>query len=424
MKSGSIRSLYISYFGLREPLVQTQVLPYLRGLSESGVAVWLMTFEPELKRSWNAVEITRSREQLASQGIRWSCLPYHKRPTLPATLFDIARGTASASRLIRRERIGLLHARGYVPAAMAALAKRIAGGRMIFDVRGFMPEEYVDAGLWPENGLLYRLTKRAERALIKTSDGFVVLTERARAIFKTSRNAASKPIEVIPCCVDFDRFDAANIISREAIRSELGIGDDRKVLIYVGALGGWYLTNEMTSFIAAAYKRDHRTYTLIVTQSEPSMISGPLKQAGVSPRDFSVTKAAPDRVPLYLKASDIALSFIKTCYSKVASSPTKIAEYLASGLPVLSNAGIGDLDELIEANRVGVILRGFSNDAYAEALDRVDALRSESDCGARCRKTARRCFDLDSVGTMRYRKLYDAVALKQRTQAASCEAAL
>ena len=39
-----MKSLYLCYFGLREPLVQTQVLPYLRGVSASGVEVTLLTF--------------------------------------------------------------------------------------------------------------------------------------------------------------------------------------------------------------------------------------------------------------------------------------------------------------------------------------------------------------------------------------------
>ena len=41
-----IRSLYICYFGVREPLVQTQVLPYLRELvDELSLEVHLLTFE-------------------------------------------------------------------------------------------------------------------------------------------------------------------------------------------------------------------------------------------------------------------------------------------------------------------------------------------------------------------------------------------
>ena len=42
-----VHSLYICYFGLREPLVQTQVLPYLRELVAGGVKMSLLTFEPQ-----------------------------------------------------------------------------------------------------------------------------------------------------------------------------------------------------------------------------------------------------------------------------------------------------------------------------------------------------------------------------------------
>ncbi len=424
MKNVPIRSLYISYFGLREPLVQTQVLPYLRTLSESGVDIWLMTFEPRMKTAWTGRDINEWRERLNGAGIRWIGLPYHKRPTLPATLFDIARGALTASRVKRKQKLDLFHARGYVPAAMAALAKWISGGRMIFDVRGLMPEEYVDAGVWPENGLLYRLTKRAEAKLINAADGFVVLTEKARGIIAGHAGARNKPVEVIPCCVDFDRFNAANVISKEAIRAELRIAEDRRVLVYAGALGGWYLTDEMARFIATAMRQDPKSYALIITQSDPAIITDRLKRAGVGARDFSVSRVAPERAPLYLKAADIALSFIKPCYSKLASSPTKIAEYLASGLPVVCNAGVGDLDELIEVNRVGVILSAFNSDAYIEALRKVEALSREDDFAARCRETARRQFDLQAVGAKRYRNLYERVMRNRSAGAAAYKAAL
>src|SRR5687768_7432269 len=41
------------------------------------------------------------------------------------------------------------------------------------------------------------------------------------------------------------------------------------------------------------------------------------------------------RRPSYLSAADAGLSFIKSCFSKIASSPTKNAEYLACGLRTL-----------------------------------------------------------------------------------------
>src|SRR5262245_5821610 len=110
-----MRTLYICYFGLREPLAQTQVLPYLRELSRGGVEVHLLTFEPGGNRGWNESEREAWRGRLDSQGIRWRSLAYHKRPSLPATIYDITAGALTAIRLIRRGRIDVAHARGYVP---------------------------------------------------------------------------------------------------------------------------------------------------------------------------------------------------------------------------------------------------------------------------------------------------------------------
>src|SRR5688572_2694381 len=106
-----IRTLYLCYFGLREPLVQTQVLPYLRQLSQTGVDVGLLTFEPYNEQVSAAREVDRWRTQLKTDGIHWYFLRYHKRPSLPATLYDIAAGAWFVSALARRNRIDVLHGR-------------------------------------------------------------------------------------------------------------------------------------------------------------------------------------------------------------------------------------------------------------------------------------------------------------------------
>lgn len=97
------RTLYLCYFGLREPLVQTQVLPYLREIIKGGYEVFLLTFEPEFDSRWSVGKINEEKARLAGEGIRWFCLPYHKRPTLPATLYDIAAGARLAAKLVRTQ---------------------------------------------------------------------------------------------------------------------------------------------------------------------------------------------------------------------------------------------------------------------------------------------------------------------------------
>jgi glycosyltransferase involved in cell wall biosynthesis len=403
----SVSTLYLCYFGLREPLVQTQVLPYLRELVAGGVRVSLLTFETRPSESWTPEELESERARLEAQGIRWHWRVYHKRPSLPATLYDVAAGARVASSLRKRGEADVFHARSHVAALMAALAKRRRGGRMLFDIRGFMPEEYADAGVWPKDGALYRGVKVVERSLMRSADAFVVLTEKAREILFHGRDEADgRPVEVIPCCVDTERFRAADAFTREAVREELGIDAGRRVFVYVGALGGWYLTDEMAALLARAHADDPRTFTLVLTQSPPEMIADSLRARGVSDEDFLIRRAAPRDVPRYLKAADAAVSFIKPCYSKLSSSPTKLAEYLAAGLPVVCNAGVGDVDAVVEGERVGVIVRELSAEAYGAALREVEALGREPGIADRCRDAARRRFDLTTVGGPRYRRLY------------------
>lgn len=397
-----MHSLYICYFGVREPLVQTQVLPYLRQLVKGEAKISLLTFEPTSDEGDG--EFRQIKEQLAREGIDWFHLRYHKRPSLPATLFDITAGGLMAARLVRTHGVELLHARSHVAAAMALFAKRITGVPFIFDIRGFLPEEYTDAGVWPANGHLYRVTKSAERRLMKAADAFVVLTEKARRILFPP-SATHKPVEVIPCCVDFDRFQVADSLSREAVREELGVSG-RRVFVYLGALDGWYLTDELADFLALATQEDPNAFLLILTQSAPQLIESRLNERGVNALDYRVKRVSPTDVPRYLKACDVAVSFIKPCFSKQASSPTKIAEYLISGLPVVSNAGIGDLDELIEGERVGVLVHDFSTDDYRRALKTLRELEKDPALADRCRASAKTSFDLETVGGARYRRLY------------------
>ncbi len=393
-------SLYICYFGLREPLVQTQVLPYLREIAGGGVRMSLLTFEPDLHRRWDAGSIAEWRQRLREEGIEWHMLPYHRRPSLPATLWDIAAGAWRAAAIARRERVDIFHGRSHVGATIGALAKRLTPGtRLIFDIRGLLAEEYVDSGNWRAGGLLYRLTKAVERRLLRSADGFVVLTEGAReALFP---NGAAQPLEVIPCCTDPERFASAP-------RAELGL-TDRLVFVYAGSLGGYYLVREMAEFLAAAREIDRRVFALVLTQASPEPVTAELERAGFSRDDYRVIKAAPEEVPRYLRAADVGIAFVQPSVARRASSPTKYAEYLAAGLPVVATAGVGDLDAQTERGRVGVLLDRWDKSAYRDAFRTIEELRRDPQLAERCRAEARARYDLREVGGARYRRLYERV---------------
>jgi glycosyltransferase involved in cell wall biosynthesis len=398
----TLRALYICYLSLTDPLVHSQVVAYLEGLARRGHTIHLLTFEPDLDPDVAAA----LEEDLRGRGIAWHTLRYHKRPSLPATIYDALVGAATAVRIVRRHRLQAIHARSHVPAAMALLARRVTRSRLIFDLRGLMAEEYVDAGRWREGGVPFRITKRVEAAAIRAADAMVVLTERVRAYLFADQ--PSPPLEVIPCCADIDAIEARHG-TRAATHEELDTGE-RPVLLYVGKFTGWYMESEMIDFFAVAREELPGLLLVIVTQAEPEPVLEALAAQGIDREDFRMTKSPPEEIGRYLAAADAGIAFIKPCLSKISSSPTKLGEYLAGGLPVVSGPGIGDVDELLSEDTVGVVVDEFTPDAYRGAARRLRELLGDSTTPERCRALARRRLSLDAVGIPRYDQVYRGVA--------------
>ncbi len=145
--------LYISYNGMLDPLGQSQVLPYLRELSKLGLQFTLLSFErPAAFSSEGTARRDELRKQLTAEGIEWHALRYHQKPTLPATVYDVRRGVRYAKRLVRSQKIEMVHARSHIAAAIALRLKKRFGLKMIFDLRGLMADEYVDADHWRQGG--------------------------------------------------------------------------------------------------------------------------------------------------------------------------------------------------------------------------------------------------------------------------------
>jgi glycosyltransferase involved in cell wall biosynthesis len=300
---------------------------------------------------------------------------------------------ALAKALARRPRI--LHARSYLPAAVAQVASALSPGtRFLFDVRGLLGEEYVDAGHWTSESWRYKVLKRVERRLFARADAVVVLTARHRSFLHDDARLVPKetPIEVIPTCVDVGRF-SPSAEGRARWRRELGAGD-RFVLVYAGTLGAWYREEEMVRFYA------------LFTHSPTDRFERALADAMVPREEVVVRRVPPGDMPAALAAADAAVSFITPCFSKLGSSPTKTAEYLAMGLSTVLNRGIGDTNELIDEVPAVIDAGGLGPEDLERAAERlaaadVSALRE----GAR--RAAVERFSIEDVGIPRYVRLYE-----------------
>ena len=399
------RSLYICYLTLADPLVRTQVVAYLAGLTERGHKIHLLTFETELSRARRR----QLRAEMAALGIQWHGLRYHKRPSLPATIYDTFAGAAAATWLVRRHRLEVVHARSHVPLAMALLGRPLARARIIFDIRGLLADEYADAGRWAREGAPNRLTTWIQDVGLRRANGFVVLTDAVRRQL-WGHQKPPKYLQVIPCCVDFARLAPGDA----DVRVELGIGDG-PLMIYVGKLTGVYMDREMADFFATARRARPELKLLVLTQSPADSIIEELRRAHVPENAYRVTSAAAGEVGDYLAAADFAICFCHPKPSLVAASPTKIGEYLAAGLPVVSGPRVGDTDTILREERAGVVLTDFTDAAYARAATEILALADDPASRARCREVAERVFSLRNVGIPRYDALYRQLAAVDRT---------
>jgi glycosyltransferase involved in cell wall biosynthesis len=404
------RTLFISYNGMLEPLGQTQVIPYLSELAKDGVRVTLLSFEkPKAFTEEGVAQCEQLREKLKSRGIEWHWLPYHQRPSLPATAYDVWAGIRYARKLVKQNQIELVHARGHIPATIALSLKKHHGVKMIFDLRGLMAEEYVDAEHWRKDSLPYRLTKATERRVLYATDAIVTLTDRIWPIIREWEGLKGRRLhhEVIPCCVDLDVFDYSTE-QRQKLRRELGL-DEQLTLVYSGSLDGWYLTAKMADFFASFVRRHNDAHLMWLTTGSKERVKALMSERGIGESNYSVRAVASAEVPRYLSAADIGLSFIKPCFSKLASSPTKNGEYLACGLPLVLNAGIGDSDALVKEWKAGALIEEFNEQAYERAASEIESMLKSSDVRSRMRQVAKDVFDLETVAGERYASLYERV---------------
>jgi glycosyltransferase involved in cell wall biosynthesis len=385
--------LYVSYDGMLEPLGQSQVLAYLERLAER-YAVTLLSFEKKADLA-DAARLAAVRRRIEQAGIEWTRLRYHKAPSAPATAFDIAAGTVAALRLARRRRAEIVHARSYIAALIGLAVKRATGARLLFDMRGLWADERVDAGWWPRGGRLYRVAKGIERRLLRGADHIVTLTQAAaREIASFPYLAGSAPISVIPTCADLDRF---------APEGPKAAGPP--VLGFVGTASAWSMVPELLRFHGLLVEREPAARLLIVNRHEQDYIGACIKDAGTDRERVEIVAADHDAVPGLIRRMTIGTALKQPSYSQLGCAPTKLAEYLGCGIPVLVNRGIGDVAEIVTGHQVGVVLDGFEEADLRAGVERMLALLADPDLPRRCRSAAEAIFSLDR-GVAAYDSVY------------------
>ena len=377
--------IYITYDGIDEPLGRSQVLAYLLHLART-CDIHLISFEKSLENFAELNSLT------AAANISWIPLTYTASPPVLSTAHDVRRGIR-AIRRARRELKGpvILHARSYVPALMAVRSGLDAETRFLFDIRGFWADERIEAGLW-RKGSLYRTAKRYEREFFANADAVVTLTKRSTAVIEDWLGARRVPVTVIPTCVDLERFSVVLDRNDEPPRS-----------VWLGSTIGWY------DFEAGTRIADLLGFDLLVVTRDQAAA-----RSALGDRQGSLRSAEPNTVPAMLRSGDVGLCTVRPSFSKIASAPTRMAEYLAAGMPVAGLSGVGDMDEIL-GEGVGALADSAEPSSFGRCAARLRGLVDDSETTARCRKLAAERFSLDA-GIEKYSSVYRELLAGQRKE--------
>lgn len=410
-----MRVLYISYDGLLDPLGHSQIIPYLKGISSYAKTVNVISFE----KSWfEDDEIANLRDDLSLLNIAWHPLKFTSGMGAIGKVWDLLKLFTCSIYISISKSIHIIHARGHVSAQPAFLLKKIFSKKIIFDFRGLWVDERVDKGGWDLSKAMhrtqYKLFKFQERLILQASDQIVVLTKKALNEIINIASVGKERITVIPCCADFEHFSLQSPEKLKISRNYLGIPIDSFVFGYIGSLGEMYITESLLRLFTLSHQLGRPFYKssqLLLITRDITLAKKLIFEHVPEPlhRHITIRSSSRDEIPMLIHAMNISVSFITATYARLGSSPTKIGECLATGVPVIVNAGIGDLENQINELKAGFILDKINDKSLKLVLEKIESY--DFSVGKKLRDESKNIFGLD-YAHFKYKNVYSRIINK------------
>jgi len=410
MASATKKVLFISWDGMTDSLGQSQVLPYLIGLTHYGYEFHIIS--PEKPAAYIKGKET-IENLIAPYKITWHPLTYFDAVPVVSPIINVRNIRKKTEQLHQQHNFSFIHSRSYVPSIVSLHMYKKHGLKYIFDMRGFWADERVDGKLWslknPLFNYIYNYFKKKEKEFMLTADAVVCLTEKAKQEMLSWNYMADykKEITVIPCCADLNIFNKENIeeAKRQSFKDELNIRKNDFVLMYLGSIGTWYMLDEMIAFFSVLKQQNANAKFLFITKDEHERILQVADKYHV--KDSIILRSgARAEIPYLISVSNCSIFFILPSYSKMASSPTKQAEIMAMGIPIVCNKNIGDTDKLIKDYQSGFIVDEFTETSYLTTVKEIFGNNNFNESSTI--NGAKEYFSLSS-GVQKFRQLYDAV---------------
>jgi glycosyltransferase involved in cell wall biosynthesis len=207
------------------------------------------------------------------------------------------------------------------------------------------------------HGITQSRTKKAserERAIVARADGMVLRSPAHIALWE---ERLARKIRAVPLP---DLFDPDVFVfkpaERERLRKELGFGD-KIVFVYSGnVVASWQKFGSICRFLKEMRGQGLNVFLLaLVHQGEHDIARGFLEKHDVSPHCL-LRSVTPPEMPGYLSAADIAMFLREHHLMNLIVTSSKLGEYLACGLPLLTTGANAYYNDFIKANEAGLFV--------------------------------------------------------------------
>jgi glycosyltransferase involved in cell wall biosynthesis len=401
--------LYVSFDGMTDALGQSQVIPYMIGLTKLGHKVTILSCEKSIKLKEHGESI---KTLLAKEGIDWEYHLFSTKPPLVSKFYDLYILKSKAKKLHQKNSFDIVHCRSYMSAMVGLELKNKFGVKFIFDMRGFWINERVDGGLWnlknPIYSKIYKYLKQFEQNALTNADAIICLTQAGIKEMETwpyVNEAVQKRTHHITTCCDINIYKNAF-----ASRANRTFDEQNMNFIYIGSIGPWHSYEQLTLFIKTVYFNFPGSTFKLIINSGVELIKSFIAENNIDENRVTIKTVAHRQIPAELNDTDIAFFFIPIQYSKIASSPTKMGEMLSAGLPIVTGDKIGDVTALIEDNNIGVVLKEYTETEITTAVQKIVALNKTEKTSLmnRCMETAEDYFSIEK-GIKKYAEIYESL---------------
>ena len=360
MQFGSIRFLYIVSEGFPPTVFDSQVVDYLNMMEGQGILFELVVFErllgilPNWRRNLRRLHEVRAQINcrvhfrfLITTFLGWDFWVPQQQ------LYWIAKPPDQSVRTV-------IHARTQTSALIALRLKSwIPKTKVVFDMRGDTPAEYLLSVEKSGRDLRskavrrkYEKLKSIEMRAVKEADAILCVSRVMRDKIIGEYRVPSQKIHVIPTVANTRKFYWDPQL-RSAVRKELGI-EDKLTFVYAGSIRAYQSLEVLLGFFSKVQEKRPEVHLLLITPQ--STEAEQYLYRSLSPGTYTIRSASHNEMARWLNAADAGLLLRESNAVNQVAAPTKFAEYLLCGLPVVMTAGIGDFSELAKKEKLGIVL--------------------------------------------------------------------